>query len=49
MIDVPADVNVEAVYPIAALAGAPDPAREFVAYVLGPRAGDARAAGFLAP
>ncbi len=49
VIDVPADVNVEAVYPIAALAGAPDPAREFVAYVLGPGQGTLEAAGFLAP
>ena len=49
VIDVPADVNVEAVYPIAALAGAPDPAREFVAYVLGPGQETLEAAGFLAP
>ena len=49
VIDVPADVNVEAVYPIAALAGASDPAREFVAYVLGPGQETLEAAGFLAP
>jgi molybdate transport system substrate-binding protein len=49
VIDVPADVNVEAVYPIASIAGAPDPAREFVAYVLGPGQEALGAAGFLAP
>ena len=48
-IDVPAGVNVEAVYPIATLAGAPDSAQEFVAYVLGPGQGTLAAAGFLAP
>jgi molybdate transport system substrate-binding protein len=49
VIDVPPDVNVEAVYPIASIAGAPDPAREFVAYVLGPGQGTLEAVGFLAP
>ena len=49
VIDVPTDVNVEAVYPIAALAGAPAPAREFVAYVLGPGQETLEAVGFLAP
>lgn len=48
-IDVPDDVNVVAVYPIAALAGASEHARGFVEYVLGPGQGTLRAAGFLPP
>jgi molybdate transport system substrate-binding protein len=49
MIDVPDEVNVVAVYPIAALAGAAGSAREFVAYVLGPGQATLQAAGFLPP
>ena len=48
-IDIPEDVNVEAIYPIAALAGASEPAREFVAYILGPGQETLEAAGFLPP
>lgn len=48
-IDVPDDVNVVAVYPIAALAGASEHARGFVEYVLGPGQDTLRAAGFLPP
>ena len=48
-IDIPDDVNVVAVYPIAALTGAPASAREFVAYVLGPGQETLEAAGFLPP
>jgi molybdate transport system substrate-binding protein len=48
-IDVPDDANVVAVYPIAALAGAPDVAREFVACVLGPGQETLQTAGFLPP
>lgn len=49
VIDIPDDVNVMAVYPIAALASAPASAREFVAYVLGPGQETLEAAGFLPP
>ena len=49
VIDVPDGVNVVAVYPIAAVAGAPASAREFVAYVLGPGQETLEAAGFLPP
>jgi molybdate transport system substrate-binding protein len=49
VIEIPDDVNVVAVYPIAALAGAPVSAREFVAYVLGPGQETLEAAGFLPP
>jgi molybdate transport system substrate-binding protein len=49
VIDVPDDVNVVAVYPIAALAGASGSARAFVAYVLGPGQETLQAAGFLPP
>jgi molybdate transport system substrate-binding protein len=48
-IDVPDEVNVVAVYPIAALAGGPTVARDFVAYVLGPGQETLEAAGFLPP
>lgn len=48
-IDVPDDVNVVAVYPIAALAGASEHARGFVEYVLGPGQDTLRTAGFLPP
>jgi molybdate transport system substrate-binding protein len=48
-IDVSDDVNVVAVYPIAALAGASEHARGFVEYVLGPGQDTLRAAGFLPP
>ncbi|HEX4942480.1 MAG TPA: molybdate ABC transporter substrate-binding protein [Actinomycetota bacterium] len=48
-IDVPDDVNVVAVYPIAALDGASEHARGFVEYVLGPGQETLRAAGFLPP
>jgi molybdate transport system substrate-binding protein len=48
-IDVPDDVNVVAVYPIAAIAGAPSDARGFVAYVLGPGQETLAAVGFLPP
>jgi molybdate transport system substrate-binding protein len=48
-VDVPDDVNVVAVYPIAALAGASEHARGFVEYVLGPGQETLRAAGFLPP
>jgi molybdate transport system substrate-binding protein len=49
VIEVPHDVNVVAVYPIAALAGSSADAREFVAYVLGPGQDTLQAAGFLPP
>lgn len=49
VIDVPDDVNVVAVYPIAAIAGAPGPARGFVSFVLGPGQAVLRGAGFLSP
>lgn len=49
VIDVPDDVNVVAVYPIAALAGSSEPAREFVGYILGPGQETLEAAGFVAP
>ena len=49
VIEVPDDINVVAVYPIAALAGSPADAREFVAYVLGPGQDTLQAAGFLPP
>ena len=45
VIDVPADVNVEAVYPIAALAGAPDPGTGVRRLRSRARAGDARSGG----
>jgi molybdate transport system substrate-binding protein len=48
-VDVPDDVNIVAVYPIAALAGASEHARGFVEYVLGPGQESLRAAGFLPP
>jgi molybdate transport system substrate-binding protein len=48
-VDVPDDVNVVAVYPIAALAGASEHAGGFVEYVLGPGQETLRAAGFLPP
>jgi molybdate transport system substrate-binding protein len=48
-VDVPDDVDVVAVYPIAALAGASEHARGFVEYVLGPGQETLRAAGFLPP
>jgi molybdate transport system substrate-binding protein len=48
-VDVPDDVNVVAVYPIAALAGASEHARGFVEYVLGPGQETLRVAGFLPP
>jgi molybdate transport system substrate-binding protein len=48
-VDVPDDVNVVAVYPIAALAGASEHARGFVEYILGPGQETLRAAGFLPP
>jgi molybdate transport system substrate-binding protein len=47
VIDVPDDDNVVAVYPIAALARAPGPARGFVTYVLGPGQAVLQQAGFL--
>ena len=49
VIDVPDDDNVVAVYPIAALARAPGPARGFVTYVLGPGLAVLQQAGFLPP
>ena len=49
VIDVPDGDNVVAVYPIAALAGAPGPARGFVTYVLGPGQAVLQQAGFLPP
>jgi molybdate transport system substrate-binding protein len=49
VVEIPDDVNVIAVYPIAALAGAPGPARGFVTYVLGPGQAVLRQAGFLTP
>ena len=48
-VDVPDDVNVVAVYPIAALARASEHARGFVEYVLGPGQETLQAAGFLSP
>ena len=48
-IDVPDDVNVVAVYPIAGLAGASEHAGGFVEYVLGPGQETLQAAGFLPP
>jgi molybdate transport system substrate-binding protein len=48
-VDVPDEVNVVAVYPIAAVAGASEHARGFVEYVLGPGQETLRAAGFLPP
>ena len=48
-IDVPDDVNVVAVYPIAALAGASEHARGFVEYVLGPGQETLRESSFLPP
>ncbi len=48
-VDVPDDVNVVAVYPIAALAGTSEHARGFVEYVLGPGQETLQAAGFLPP
>lgn len=48
VIDVP-EGDVVAVYPIAALAGAPGPARGFVTYVLGPGQAVLQQAGFLPP
>ena len=48
-IDVPSHINVVAVYPIAALAGAPADAREFVAYVLGHGQETLHSADFLPP
>ena len=49
VMDVPDDDNVAAVYPIAALARAPGPARGFVTYVLGPGQAVLQQAGFLPP
>jgi molybdate transport system substrate-binding protein len=48
-VDVPDEVNVVAVYPIAALVGAFQHSRGFVEYVLGPGQETLRAAGFLPP
>lgn len=48
-IDVPDDVSVVAVYPIAALDGASEHARGFVEYVLGPGQETLRTAGFFPP
>ncbi len=48
-VDVPEDINVVAVYPIAALAGASEHAGGFVEYVLGPGRETLLAAGFLPP
>ena len=45
VIDVPADVNVEAVYPIAALAGAPEPRSGVRRLRPRARAGDPRSGG----
>jgi molybdate transport system substrate-binding protein len=49
VIDVPDNDNVVAVYPIAALASAPGPARGFVTYVLGPGQAMLQQVGFLPP
>jgi molybdate transport system substrate-binding protein len=49
VVEIPDDINVIAVYPIAALAGAPTPARGFITYVLGPGQTVLRDAGFLPP
>lgn len=50
-IPIPSDVNVIATYPIAAVHGtaAPDLARQFVSYVLGPGQATLRSFGFLPP
>lgn len=51
VVEIPDDINVIAVYPIATLAGAPggSPAGEFVTYVLGPGQTVLGEAGFLTP
>lgn len=50
LVEVSDEINVTAVYPIAALEGpGDDDVREFVAYVVGPGQESLRAAGFLPP